>query len=56
MDNSRNLFSLFEHNKVESRAIESRIIVADVLAKFERYTHHIDLQLSKQQIIIILNH
>uniref|UniRef100_A0A8B9L2Q6 Myosin X, like 1 n=1 Tax=Astyanax mexicanus TaxID=7994 RepID=A0A8B9L2Q6_ASTMX len=36
MDNSRNLFSLFEHNKVESRAIESRVIVADVLAKFER--------------------
>ncbi|GAA6075776.1 unconventional myosin-X [Tachysurus ichikawai] len=36
MDNSRNLFSLFEHNKVESRAIESRIIVADILAKFER--------------------
>lgn len=40
MDNSRNLFSLFEHNKVESRAIESRVIVADVLAKFERCTDH----------------
>uniref|UniRef100_A0A9J7YPD9 Myosin X, like 1 n=1 Tax=Cyprinus carpio carpio TaxID=630221 RepID=A0A9J7YPD9_CYPCA len=37
MENSRNMFSLFEHNKVESRAIESRIIVADVLAKFERW-------------------
>ncbi|XP_035382790.1 unconventional myosin-X [Electrophorus electricus] len=36
MDTSRNLFSLFEHNKVESRAIESRVIVADMLAKFER--------------------
>ncbi|XP_059427494.1 unconventional myosin-X [Carassius carassius] len=36
MENSRNMFSLFEHNKVASRAIESRIIVADVLAKFER--------------------
>lgn len=36
MENSRNMFSLFEHNKVESRAIESRVIVADVLAKFER--------------------
>ncbi|XP_051563416.1 unconventional myosin-X-like [Myxocyprinus asiaticus] len=36
MENSRNMFSLFEHNKVESRAIESRVIVADMLAKFER--------------------
>ncbi|XP_016364290.1 unconventional myosin-X-like [Sinocyclocheilus rhinocerous] len=36
MENSRNMFSLFEHNKVESRAIESRVIVADVLAKFEK--------------------
>uniref|UniRef100_A0A8C2HJZ7 Myosin X, like 1 n=1 Tax=Cyprinus carpio TaxID=7962 RepID=A0A8C2HJZ7_CYPCA len=36
MENSRNMFSLFEHNKLTSRAIESRIIVADVLAKFER--------------------
>uniref|UniRef100_A0A672T669 Unconventional myosin-X-like n=1 Tax=Sinocyclocheilus grahami TaxID=75366 RepID=A0A672T669_SINGR len=36
MENSRNMFSLFEHNKVASRAIESRVIVADVLAKFER--------------------
>uniref|UniRef100_A0A674F0D3 Myosin X, like 1 n=1 Tax=Salmo trutta TaxID=8032 RepID=A0A674F0D3_SALTR len=37
MEDSRNLFSLFEHNKVTDRALESRIIVADVLAKFERY-------------------
>uniref|UniRef100_A0A8C0Y4P7 Myosin X, like 1 n=1 Tax=Cyprinus carpio carpio TaxID=630221 RepID=A0A8C0Y4P7_CYPCA len=36
MEDSRNMFSLFEHNKLTSRAIESRIIVADVLAKFER--------------------
>ncbi|KAI7807751.1 unconventional myosin-X [Triplophysa rosa] len=36
MENSRNMFSLFEHNKVASRAIESRVIVADILAKFER--------------------
>lgn len=36
MEDSRNMFSLFEHNKVASRAIESRVIVADVLAKFER--------------------
>ncbi|XP_045081439.1 unconventional myosin-X isoform X2 [Coregonus clupeaformis] len=36
MEDSRNLFSLFEHNKVMDRALESRVIVADVLAKFER--------------------
>ncbi|KAL2088150.1 hypothetical protein ACEWY4_016978 [Coilia grayii] len=36
MEDSRNMFSLFEHNKITDRAIESRIIVADVLAKFER--------------------
>ncbi|XP_031648111.1 LOW QUALITY PROTEIN: unconventional myosin-X-like, partial [Oncorhynchus kisutch] len=36
MEDSRNLFSLFEHNKVTDRALESRVIVADVLAKFER--------------------
>ncbi|XP_077303906.1 unconventional myosin-X-like isoform X2 [Lithobates pipiens] len=38
MDNSRNMFALFEHNKVVDRAVESRVIVADVLAKFERLT------------------
>uniref|UniRef100_A0A8K9VCN5 Myosin X, like 1 n=1 Tax=Oncorhynchus mykiss TaxID=8022 RepID=A0A8K9VCN5_ONCMY len=37
MEDSRNLFSLFEHNKVTDRALESRVIVVDVLAKFERY-------------------
>ncbi|XP_062383564.1 unconventional myosin-X [Sardina pilchardus] len=36
MEDSRNMFSLFEHNKITDRAIESRIIVADILAKFER--------------------
>ncbi|XP_031414316.1 unconventional myosin-X isoform X2 [Clupea harengus] len=36
MEDSRNMFSLFEHNKITDRAIESRIIVADMLAKFER--------------------
>ncbi|XP_031749628.1 unconventional myosin-X [Xenopus tropicalis] len=36
MDNSRNMFALFEHNKHTDRAVESRVIVADVLAKFER--------------------
>lgn len=37
MEESKNLFSLFEHNSVTDRALESRVIVADVLAKFERY-------------------
>ncbi|KAM4624860.1 unconventional myosin-X [Polymixia lowei] len=36
MEESRNLFSLFEHNTSTDRALESRVIVADVLAKFER--------------------
>lgn len=37
MEESKNLFSLFEHNSITDRALESRVIVADVLAKFERY-------------------
>ncbi|KAG8550171.1 hypothetical protein GDO81_027959 [Engystomops pustulosus] len=36
MDDSRNMFALFERNKQTDRAVESRVIVADVLAKFER--------------------
>ncbi|KAA8577937.1 hypothetical protein FQN60_008770, partial [Etheostoma spectabile] len=36
MEESKNLFSLFEHNSCTDRALESRVIVADVLAKFER--------------------
>ncbi|XP_036401500.1 unconventional myosin-X-like [Megalops cyprinoides] len=36
MEDSRNLFALFEHNATTDHAVESRIIVADVLAKFER--------------------
>nr|XP_020469676.1 unconventional myosin-X-like [Monopterus albus] len=36
MEESKNLFSLFEHNNFTDRALESRVIVADVLAKFER--------------------
>ncbi|XP_047201439.1 unconventional myosin-X isoform X3 [Girardinichthys multiradiatus] len=36
MEDSKNLFSLFEHNTFTDRALESRVIVADVLAKFER--------------------
>uniref|UniRef100_A0A8C5FS54 Myosin X, like 1 n=1 Tax=Gadus morhua TaxID=8049 RepID=A0A8C5FS54_GADMO len=35
IEESRNLFSLFEHNQCTDRALESRVIVADVLAKFE---------------------
>uniref|UniRef100_A0A8K9Y211 Uncharacterized protein n=1 Tax=Oncorhynchus mykiss TaxID=8022 RepID=A0A8K9Y211_ONCMY len=36
MEDSRNMFSLFEHNNTTDRAVESRVLVADVLAKFER--------------------
>ncbi|XP_026992614.2 unconventional myosin-X isoform X2 [Tachysurus fulvidraco] len=36
MEDSRNMFALFEHNGSVYRAVESRVIVADVLAKFER--------------------
>ncbi|XP_059908614.1 unconventional myosin-X [Gadus macrocephalus] len=36
IEESRNLFSLFEHNQCTDRALESRVIVADVLAKFEK--------------------
>uniref|UniRef100_A0A673KW50 Unconventional myosin-X-like n=1 Tax=Sinocyclocheilus rhinocerous TaxID=307959 RepID=A0A673KW50_9TELE len=36
MEDSRNMFALFEHNNLIGRAVESRVIVADVLAKFER--------------------
>lgn len=37
MEDSRNMFALFEHNNAIDRAVESRVLVADVLAKFERY-------------------
>ncbi|XP_043550347.1 unconventional myosin-X-like [Chiloscyllium plagiosum] len=36
MENSRNMFALFEHSEDGDKAIESRVIVADILAKFER--------------------
>ncbi|XP_039610827.1 unconventional myosin-X isoform X2 [Polypterus senegalus] len=36
MEDSRNMFALFEYNGIESKAIESRTIVADVLSKFEK--------------------
>ncbi|KAG7258412.1 hypothetical protein CRUP_023158, partial [Coryphaenoides rupestris] len=35
MEDSRNMFALFEHRNID-RAVESRVIVSDVLAKFER--------------------
>uniref|UniRef100_A0A8C7PEF0 Myosin X n=1 Tax=Oncorhynchus mykiss TaxID=8022 RepID=A0A8C7PEF0_ONCMY len=38
MEDSRNMFALFEHNDTTDKAIESRTVVADVLAKFEKYT------------------
>ncbi|XP_069473058.1 unconventional myosin-X-like [Ambystoma mexicanum] len=37
MEDSRNMFALFERNKLVDKAIESRVIVADILAKFERF-------------------
>ncbi|KAM4688660.1 unconventional myosin-X [Discoglossus pictus] len=36
MEDSRNMFSLFEYNGEMDKAIESRAVVADVLAKFEK--------------------
>ena len=42
MEDSRNMFALFEHNNSIDRAVESRVLVADVLAKFERYVTHDD--------------
>ncbi|XP_064452904.1 unconventional myosin-X isoform X1 [Mirounga angustirostris] len=36
MEDSRNMFALFEYNGSVDKAIESRTIVADVLAKFEK--------------------
>ncbi|XP_012413194.1 unconventional myosin-X [Trichechus manatus latirostris] len=36
MEDSRNMFALFEYNGYLDKAIESRTIVADVLAKFEK--------------------
>lgn len=36
MEDSRNMFALFEHNGTTDKAIESRAVVADVLAKFEK--------------------
>lgn len=40
MEDSRNMFALFEHNNSIDRAVESRVLVADVLAKFERCVTH----------------
>lgn len=39
MEDSRNMFALFEQNASTEKAIESRAVVADVLAKFERYVN-----------------
>ncbi|KAG8133190.1 hypothetical protein E2320_011001 [Naja naja] len=36
MEDSRNMFALFEYNGITDKAIESRTVVADVLAKFEK--------------------
>ncbi|KAM4608951.1 unconventional myosin-X [Polymixia lowei] len=44
MEDSRNMFALFEHNNAIDRAVESRVIVADVLAKFERLAGSEDVE------------
>lgn len=36
MEDSRNMFALFEHSHSSEKAIESRTVVADVIAKFEK--------------------
>ncbi|XP_051871794.1 unconventional myosin-X [Pristis pectinata] len=36
MEYSRNMFALFEHKGTTDKAIESRAVVADILAKFEK--------------------
>ncbi|KAL0966723.1 hypothetical protein UPYG_G00299320 [Umbra pygmaea] len=36
MEDSKNMFALFEHNDMTDKAIESRTVVADILAKFEK--------------------
>lgn len=42
MEDSRNMFALFEHNDSTEKAIESRTVVADVLAKFEKLSASAD--------------
>ncbi|CAJ1072946.1 unconventional myosin-X isoform X2 [Xyrichtys novacula] len=42
MEDSRNMFALFEHNDNTEKAIESRTVVADVLAKFEKFSASAD--------------
>ncbi|XP_030259158.1 unconventional myosin-X [Sparus aurata] len=42
MEDSRNMFALFEHNDTTEKAIESRMVVADVLAKFEKLSASAD--------------
>ncbi|XP_072431295.1 unconventional myosin-X [Chiloscyllium punctatum] len=36
MENCRNMFALFEHKGTTDKAIESKTVVADILAKFEK--------------------
>ncbi|XP_054603001.2 unconventional myosin-X isoform X2 [Nothobranchius furzeri] len=42
MEDSRNMFALFEHHHSSEKAIESRAVVADVLAKFEKMSANAD--------------
>uniref|UniRef100_A0A9J8D4F7 Myosin X n=1 Tax=Cyprinus carpio carpio TaxID=630221 RepID=A0A9J8D4F7_CYPCA len=43
MEDCKNMFALFEHNDTTDRAIESRTVVADVLAKFENWKFYFKL-------------
>lgn len=52
MEDSRNMFALFEHNNNIDRAVESRVLVADVLAKFERYVIHDHWLFSKFGVLL----
>lgn len=55
MEDSRNMFALFEHNNTIDKAVESRILVADVLAKFERYASYILYSVTECNYVLYLN-
>ncbi len=54
MEDSRNMFALFEHKNAIDRAVESRVIVADVLAKFERsdYSYTLRSETLRHHLVI----
>lgn len=56
MEDSRNMFALFEHNNTVDKAVESRVLVADVLAKFERCVDTVTCQINGQIQRFCFNH